>query len=130
MAAGLVVAMAVVMGACGEADQPSSATTSTSTATTSTSTSTSSSTTRQSCETVAFTPQSEDAASQVTATGLSCEEAEAFVRVAGARTSSGGPSSVRVDGYRCVLTESRDDPLPQASYECRNDSKVVTFVRS
>lgn len=84
----------------------------------------------RSCETIAFTPNSEDAASSVTATGLSCEEAEAFVRVAGRRTSSGGPSSVSVDGYRCVLTRSVQDPLPQAFYECTSGDKKVTFVRS
>lgn len=82
------------------------------------------------CQTIPFTPNSEDAASSVTATGLSCEEAEAFVRVAGRRTSSGGPSSVNVDGYRCVLTRSVQDPLPQAFFECTNGSKKVTFVRS
>ncbi|MFP5317716.1 MAG: hypothetical protein ACLGI2_05405 [Acidimicrobiia bacterium] len=82
------------------------------------------------CRTIPFTPNSEDAASSVTATGVSCEEAEAFVRVAGRRTTSGGPSSVNVDGYRCVLTRSVQDPLPQAFFECTDGSKKVTFVRS
>ena len=81
------------------------------------------------CQSVGFTPNSEDGAFDVMATGLSCADAEAFVRNAGARTSSGGPPSVTVDGYRCVLTRSERDPLPQAFYECTNGSRKVTFVR-
>jgi hypothetical protein len=82
------------------------------------------------CETVAFTPNSEDAASDVTATGLSCSEAEAFVREAGMQTSSGGPSEVDVQGYHCVRTRTEQDPLPRSYYECTNGPKTVTFVRS
>lgn len=82
------------------------------------------------CQTVAFTPASEDAASDVTATGLACDEAEAFVRLAGARTSSGGPPELDVEGWHCVRTGSEEDPLPQASYECRSGARIVTFVRS
>ena len=83
-----------------------------------------------SCQTIAFTPNSEDAASSVTATGLSCAEAEAFVRVAGQRTSSGGPQQVTVDGFRCVAVRTVQEPIPRAFYECTSDSKKVTFVRS
>ena len=82
------------------------------------------------CKMVGFTPNSEDAASEITATGLSCDEAEAFVRVAGERTSSGGPDRVDVSGYRCVRTGSEQDPLPLSRYECTNGDKKVTFVRS
>ena len=82
------------------------------------------------CNTVGFTPDSEDAASDITATGLSCDEAEAFVRVAGTRTSSGGPDHVEVSGYRCVRTGREEDPLPVSRYECTNGAKKVTFLRS
>ncbi|HEV3400248.1 MAG TPA: hypothetical protein VG078_00350 [Acidimicrobiales bacterium] len=82
------------------------------------------------CQTVAFTPNSEDAASSVTATGLSCAEAEAFVRVAGARTSPGGPAHLQVEGYRCVLVRSIQEPLPQAFYECTDGARRITFVRT
>jgi len=83
-----------------------------------------------SCQTIGFTPNSEDAASSVTATGLPCSEAEAFVRTAGRQTSSGGPAQVDVEGYRCVRVRSVQDPLPQAFYECTNGAKKVTFTRS
>ncbi len=82
------------------------------------------------CATVAFTPNSEDAASDITATGLSCDEAESFVRRAGMQTSSGGPEEVDVDGFHCIRTSSQQDPLPRSSYECTNGPKTVTFVRS
>ena len=82
------------------------------------------------CETVGFTPNSEDAASEITAAGLSCDEAEAFVRIAGERTSSGGPDRLDVSGYRCVRTDTEQDPLPLSRYECTNGDKTVTFVRS
>lgn len=82
------------------------------------------------CNTVAFTPNSEDAASDITATGVSCAEAESFVRVAGRQTSSGGPQMVDVSGYHCVRTRSEEDPLPRAFYECVNGPRKITFVRS
>lgn len=82
------------------------------------------------CGTVAFTPQSEDAASQIRATGLSCADAQAVVRVVGERTSAGGPAALDAEGYHCVQTGSEEDPLPQASYECTSGSKKITFVRS
>lgn len=82
------------------------------------------------CQTIGFTPNSEDAASSVKATGLSCAEAEAFVRVAGRQTSSGGPAQVDVEGYRCVRVRSTQEPLPQAFYECTSGTRKVTFVRT
>lgn len=82
------------------------------------------------CQTIGFTPNSEDAASSVKATGLPCAEGEAFVRIAGMRTSSGGPAQVDVEGYRCVRVRTSQDPLPQAFYECTNGAKKVTFVRT
>lgn len=82
------------------------------------------------CQTIAFTPNSEDAASSVKATGLPCSEAEAFVRIAGTRTSSGGPAQVDVEGYRCVRVRSTQDPIPQAFYECTSGTKKVTFTRT
>lgn len=126
--------LAVVGGACGDDDdqEPTAsvpdATTSTVTTLAVTSTSTAAATID--CPTVGFTPQSEDAASSVKATGVSCAEADAFLRVAGPRTSSGGPSSLEVDGYRCVMTRQVEDPLPQAFYECQNGAKRISFVRT
>ncbi len=82
------------------------------------------------CQPVPFTPNSEDVASSIKATGLTCAEAEAFVRIAGRQTSSGGPAELEVEGYRCVRTRTVQEPLPQASYECTSGTKKITFVRS
>ena len=129
--AGDRIACGVVGGGGGPATTaaPGAATTTTVRAGSTTTAATGSATTLD-CQTVAFTPNSEDAASQIKATGVTCAEAEAFVRVAGRRTSSGGPQSVTVEGYRCVLVRSVQDPLPQAFYECTNGTRKITFVRS
>ena len=126
--------MGSVLAGCGDGnDSEGTAGTTTSTSLATTSSSVASTTTAQpvpvKCQSVGFTPNSEDGAFDVMATGLSCADAEAFVRNAGARTSSGGPPSVNVDGFRCVLTRKEQDPLPQAFYECTNGSRKVTFVR-
>ena len=83
------------------------------------------------CGMVGFTPNSEDAASDITVTtGSSCDAARAFVEVAGTRTSSGGPEQLDVEGYHCVRTESAEDPLPRSTYRCTRGTTVITFVRS
>jgi len=82
------------------------------------------------CQPVPFTPNSEDLASDIKATGLTCAEAEAFVRIAGRQTSSGGPAELDVEGYHCVRTRTVQEPLPRAFYECTSGAKKVTFVRS
>jgi hypothetical protein len=83
------------------------------------------------CGMVGFTPNSEDAASEITVTtGTSCDTARAFVEVAGHQTSSGGPDEVVVDGYRCVRTEAAEDPLPRSNYRCTRGTTVITFVRT
>lgn len=144
-----VVGTALALGACGDGDPTVTVTTSSSVAAATTTTTAATPTTgatgatttlragvtttaavTSSCATVGFTPNSEDAASSVTATGLSCAEAEDFVRVAGTKTSSGGPQAVDVEGYQCVATASTEDPLPTRSYKCTNGPKTVTFVRS
>lgn len=82
------------------------------------------------CTTVGFTPQTEDAASSIVATGLSCEEAEAFVRRLGPSVSPGGPERIEFEGFTCVLTRHEEEPLPQGFYECTSGSKRISFVRS
>lgn len=127
-----MLALALALGAsCGDDDEQSTATTASTASTASTSpTQTTVSSRVQRCDQVAFTPDSEDTASDIEATGLTCEEAERLVRAAGPRTSSGGPQSVTVDGFRCVLTGTEEDPLPRASFECTDGNRKVTFVRT
>ena len=83
------------------------------------------------CQQVAFTPDSEDLASDIRAYGLSCEEAEAVVRTAGpSLTAVGGPDSREVNDFRCVRTSATQDPIPTATYECTSGPKRITFVRT
>ena len=124
--------MAVVLAGCAD-DTDSASTPETTTTSATTISSTASTTTAPpvtlKCQSIGFTPNTEDGAFDVMATGLSCADAEAFVRIAGARTSSGGPQSLSVEGYRCVLARSEQEPLPQAFYDCTSGSRKVTFVR-
>ena len=125
----LLAVLLAFAAACASDDDPAvDAPTTTTTSTSITTTAPPSATVR--CASVPFTPNSEDMASDVTATGLPCADAEAFVRAAGARTSSGGPDEVVVDGYRCVRTGSAEDPLPRSFYECTDGDRKVTFTRS
>lgn len=136
LATAVVVAMAAGLVACGGDDDVETQTTTTTATGATISTPAPSSTTAVDgevtldCGTVGFTPASEDAASEIRATGVSCEEARTFVAAAGARTSSGGPQQVTVNGYRCVLTGSVDDPLPVADFECSDGDRKITFARS
>lgn len=82
------------------------------------------------CNPVVFTPNSEDGAGDIRATGLPCSEAEAFVAVAGRLTSSGGPDQLDVEGFHCERVASQVDPLPTSTYECVDGDRKVTFVRS
>ena len=145
-----VLGMTLALGACGDDDDVTTAPTSSSSVETTTTTTTATTTTAvattpttleasvtttaalvtSECAPVGFTANTEDGASSVTATGLSCAEAEAFVRVAGTKTSALGPPAVDVEGYHCVATRSGEDPLPTTAYKCTNGPKTVTFVRS
>ena len=111
-------------------DDATQHTTSSSTTTTTTEAPTTTAAVTLACGQVAFAPNSEDAASDIEATGLTCDEAKAFVELAGRETSSGGPEEVDVDGWHCERTASEEDPLPQSSYACTKGSLRVTFVRS
>lgn len=128
MVAGLA-SLLVLAAACSDEQRSGTGarTTTPSTASISTSTTVASS---FACGTVGFTPQTEDAASDITATGLSCDEARGFVELAGRQTSSGGPEAVEVEGYTCTRTDYQDEPLPRSTYSCTAGSKRVTFVRS
>ncbi|MBW3645033.1 MAG: hypothetical protein KY441_05955 [Actinobacteria bacterium] len=82
------------------------------------------------CTTVGFTPNSDDVASSIVATGLSCDEAEAFVRKIGPSVGPFGPARIELDGFECVLTRTDDVELAHGFYECTSGSKRITFVRS
>jgi hypothetical protein len=83
------------------------------------------------CQTVGFTPNSEDAAGSIVATNVACAEAEAMVRKVGTMVGVlNGPTRAEADGFVCQRTSSLEEPLPRASYLCTSGTKRVTFVRS
>lgn len=75
----------------------------------------------------------EDTAANIRATGLSCTDAEAFVRAAGAQmTSPNDPARIESGGYVCNRTSLRsgDHGPALATFECVNGSAKVTFQRA
>ena len=83
-----------------------------------------------SCPDIGFTENSDNVASDVTATGLSCEEAEAFIRAASETLNAIGPASADLEGFHCVRTATEDFGLPSSTYACTAGARKVTFVRT
>ena len=82
------------------------------------------------CFDVGYTPNSDNVAGQIMATGMDCAEAEALVRKVGVQAVAvGGPARLEVDGFVCVRTAQSDRGLPSADYACTGGSKKVTFHR-
>ncbi len=80
-----------------------------------------------------FTPNSDDIAGAIVAVGLSCAEAEEFVRKVGPLVgATGGPADIAVAGFDCVRTKADDGSLgiPSSDYECTSGAKKVTFHRT
>lgn len=84
------------------------------------------------CADVVFSPNSENAASDIVAYGLPCSEAEAVVRkVAGPFGPVNGAARGEADGFTCVRTSQFDGMgLPSAKYECTRGSQRITFTRT
>lgn len=83
------------------------------------------------CEDIAFAPNSDNLASDIEATGVTCAEAEALVRKVGPQVGAiGGPSRVEADGWVCIRTASSDRFLPNSDFACTSGSKTVTFHRT
>lgn len=97
---------------------------------TSTTSTTSATQTTQRCGNVGFTPNSDDVASDIVATGLSCAEAEAVVRVVAAPLSATGPARSEGAGFTCVLTGRSTEALESATYECTSGTRRITFRRT
>ena len=78
----------------------------------------------RSCGQVAFTPNSDDMAASIRATGLTCGLARDFVR-----DSKGRPGD-RFRGFRCRRTAvDNPDGLPYTRYRCVGDGDVIRWRR-
>ena len=83
------------------------------------------------CSDVAFAPNSDNLASEIVATGVTCAEAEALVRKVGRQVGAvGEPSRVEADGWVCIRTASNERFLPNSDFACTSGSKTVTFRRT
>jgi len=85
------------------------------------------------CADQAFTPNSDDIAADIVATGLSCAEAEALVRRIGPLVGAvGGPAEITVAGYECLRTSEDDGAqgLPSSDYRCTSGATSITFTRT
>ena len=84
------------------------------------------------CFDVGYTPNSDNVAGQIMASGMDCAEAEGLVRKVGVQAVAvGGPARLEVDGFVCVRTAQNDGRgLPSADYACSSGSKKVTFNRT
>jgi hypothetical protein len=138
-ASAIAVVALLVLAGCGGGDQATSAGAlaqvppTTVASTTSTTVPATTTTAAPTCANVGFSSNSDDRASDIRATGLSCTEAEALVRKIGPQVSGdGGPSRVESDGFVCLRTSARagDHGPPSAVFECTSGAKKVTFVRT
>ncbi len=128
----------LVLAGCGEADETTSAgaqvtPTPTTVAPATTTTVARTTTTGPACANVSFSSNTDDKASDIKATGLTCTEAEALVRNVGLLVKGeGGPARVESDGFVCTRVNARagDHGPASAIFECTNGAKKVTFTRT
>ena len=76
----------------------------------------------RSCGQVGFTPNSDDVASSIRATGLTCELARDFIR------DSKGRPGARFRGFACAGTFV-DAALPYRRYRCSGAGDVIRWQR-
>lgn len=84
-----------------------------------------------SCDDIWFSENSEDMASLIVATGVSCTEAESVIRevdpLLGPTT---GLDPAYAQGFECSQMFQSDEGLPSATYQCTRGSEAITFVRT
>jgi len=77
----------------------------------------------RSCGQVNFTPNSDDLAANVQATGLTCGLARDFVR------DSRGRPGASFRGFRCTRTPGPPDSLPYTRFRCTGAGDVIRWRR-
>jgi hypothetical protein len=83
------------------------------------------------CDDIAFTPASDDMATDIVATGVSCAEATDLVRtVAGEHNFYSGPRSFTASGWACTVATGTAAPLPVGRYACALGEEEVTWTKS
>lgn len=82
------------------------------------------------CPEMVFNENGEDAAYNVVATGLSCEEANGFIKKVHDTLTAVGPAEADLEGFHCVRTGTEEFGMPSSDYRCTTGAKKVTFARS
>lgn len=82
------------------------------------------------CGDVHFDASSDNAAWEISATGVSCADAVALVkRVAQEHNFVSGPRQFTTDGWACTVTTT-EDGMPQGAYGCRKDAALVSWDKT
>lgn len=83
-----------------------------------------------SCGQIAFSPQSGNMATNISGSGVTCQEATNLVRqVAAGHDFYNGPRSFSMGGYSCTETLDPSAVLPTGLYTCTNGTKKVTWAK-
>ncbi len=83
------------------------------------------------CEGAVFFGPGEDAAGEIYADGLSCEEAKAFLQAHAEPTGAmNGAAHIEADGFSCDRTGSSDRFLPRSNYKCTRGDRTIFFIRT
>lgn len=82
------------------------------------------------CGDVHFDASSDNAAWEISATGVSCADAVALVkRVAQEHNFVSGPRQFTTDGWACTVTTT-EDGMPQGAYGCRKGAALVSWDKT
>ena len=75
------------------------------------------------CKQVNFTPNSDDLATGIRASGVTCRYARDFVR------DSGGRPGRRYRGFTCTRAKVEDEALPYTRYRCTRPGDLIRWRR-
>ena len=81
------------------------------------------------CGMIGFTPQTDDGAFDIQATGVGCATAKQVARATRDRRVS-DPLSFSAEGFACTGERTPSDALPGVAWRCERDGAVVTFTRN
>ena len=83
------------------------------------------------CDGVVFFGPGEDAAGDIYADGLSCDDAKSFLRAHAEPTGAlNGIAHIEAEGFSCDRTGQSDVHLPRANYKCTRGLQTISFIRT
>lgn len=83
------------------------------------------------CPDIGFTPNSDDVAGNIKATGATCDEASALVReVRRTHNAYSGPRALERGGFTCSVVVTDSLELPYSTYTCVTGAKRVMWEKT